>query len=73
MKNLIFPNLMIFYHLIIKQTKLIKNLQISILIKDYLKEIEKLKYDISLTTNNEHSFVDINHLLIGLSEITGDN
>ena len=73
MKNLIFPNLMIFYHLIIKQTKLIKNLQISILIKDYLKEIEKLKSDISLTTNKEHSFVDINHLLIGLSEITGDN
>ena len=61
-----------FYHLIIRQNKLIKNLQISILIKDYLKEIEKLKSDISLTTNNEHSFVDINHLLKRLSEITGD-
>ena len=62
-----------FYHLIIRQSKLIKYLQESLLIKDYLKEIEKLKLDIALTTNNEHSFIDINHLLKRLSEITGDN
>ncbi len=61
-----------FYHLIIRQNKIIKNLEDTGIIEQYLDEIERLKIDITLTTNEKYSFIDINHLLGRLSEITGD-
>ena len=61
-----------FYHLIIRQGELIKNLDNTKLIGNYLIEIEKLKTNISLTTNDEYVFIDINHLLKRLSEISND-
>ena len=67
-----FTELNDFYHLIIRQNKLIHNLEEKNIINIYLYEIQKLKEDISLTTNDKFSFVDINHLLKRLSQITGD-
>ena len=67
-----FTELNDFYHLIIRQNKLIHNLKSINIIKEYLAQIEDLKADISLTTDEQYSFVDINHLLKRLSEITGD-
>ena len=61
-----------FYHLIIRQGALIRNLNNTNLINNYLKEAEKLKSNISLTTNEEYKFVDINNLLQRLTEITED-
>jgi hypothetical protein len=61
-----------FYHLIIRQGELIQNLDNTKLIGTYLIEIEKLKTNISLTTNDEYVFIDINHLLKRLSEISND-
>ena len=31
-----------------------------------------MKVDISITTNDDYSFIDVNHLLKRLSDITGD-
>ena len=67
-----FAELNDFYHLIKRQNVLIKEVEDTKIIKDYLEEIKKLKVDISLTTNEEYSFIDINHLLKRLSEITED-
>ena len=67
-----FAELNDFYHLIKRQAKKITNIGHPQNITDYIKEINKLKVDISLTTNEEYSFIDINHLLKRLSEITGD-
>lgn len=67
-----FAELNDFYHLIKRQAKKITNIGHPQNITDYIKEINKLKVDISLTTNEEYSFIDINHLLNRLSEITGD-
>lgn len=67
-----FAELNDFYHLIMRQNKKIEILENSNIIKDYLKDIIKLKKDISLTTDESFSFIDINHLLNRLSEITGD-
>ena len=67
-----FAELNDFYHLIKRQAKKITNIGHPQNITNYIKEINKLKVDISLTTNEEYSFIDINHLLKRLSEITGD-
>ena len=67
-----FAELNDFYHLIIRQNKIIANLEKKGIIQQYLDEIENLKIDISLTTDEKYSFIDINHLLGRLSEITGD-
>ena len=67
-----FAELNDFYHLIIRQNKLIKHLEETKIIKEYLDEIKTLKIDISQTTDERYSFIDINHLLGRLSEITGD-
>ena len=61
-----------FYHIIIRQNKIIKKLQKHNLINQYLKEIKKMKIDISLTTDDKYNFIDTNHLLKRLSNITGD-
>ena len=61
-----------FYHLIIKQNKIIKKIKNPELIAQYLKEIKKFKEDITLTTNEEYNFIDINSLLNRLSNITKD-
>ena len=61
-----------FYHIIIRQNKIIKKLQKHNLINIYLKEIKKMKIDISLTTDDKYNFIDTNHLLKRLSNITGD-
>ena len=61
-----------FYHLIIRQNKIIKKLEKPTIINQYLKEIKKMKVDISITTNDEYNFIDVNHLLKRLSDITGD-
>ena len=61
-----------FYHLIIRQKKIIHKLEKPELIEGYLKEVKKLKVDITLTTDEEYKFRDTNHLLKRLSEITGD-
>ena len=61
-----------FYHIIIRQNKIIKKLQRHDLINEYLKEIKKMKIDISLTTDDKYNFIDTNHLLKRLSNITGD-
>ena len=61
-----------FYHLIIRQNKLIKKLDKPEIINQYLNEIRKLKIDITLTTDESYNFVDVNHLLGRLSTITGD-
>ena len=62
-----------FYHLIIRQNKIIKKLEKPKIINQYLKEIKKLKVDITLTTDESYIFIDVNHLLKRLSTITGDN
>lgn len=67
-----FAELNDFYHLIMRQNKKIEIVENSIVIKDYLDDIKKLKEDISLTTDESFVFIDINHLLNRLSEITGD-
>ena len=67
-----FAELNDFYHLIIRQNKLIKMIESSDIIKEYLNEIKKLKLEISLTTDETYNFIDINHLLKRLSEITED-
>jgi hypothetical protein len=67
-----FAELNDFYHLIKRQSKKITKIGHPQNITDYIKEINKLKVNISLTTNEEYSFIDINHLLNRLSEITGD-
>ena len=61
-----------FYHLIIRQNKIIKKIQKPKLINEYLKEIKKMKIDITLTTDESYNFIDVNHLLNRLSEVTGD-
>jgi len=61
-----------FYHIIIRQNKIIKKLKKQDLINEYLKEIKKMKIDISLTTDEKYNFIDTNHLLKRLSNITGD-
>ena len=61
-----------FYHIIIRQNRIIKKLQRHNLINQYLKEIKKMKIDISLTTDDKYNFIDTNHLLKRLSNITGD-
>jgi hypothetical protein len=68
----IFTELNDFYHLIIRQNKIIQKIKKSNIISEYLDEINKLKANIALTTNDEYKFIDINHLLKRLSEITGD-
>jgi hypothetical protein len=68
----IFTELNDFYHLIIRQNKIIQKIEKSNIISEYLDEINKLKANIALTTNDEYKFIDINHLLKRLSEITGD-
>ena len=67
-----FAELNDFYHLIKRQTVLIKEISHNNTIKNYINEIKKLKVDISLTTDEGYNFIDINHLLKRLSEITGD-
>ena len=67
-----FAELNDFYHLIIRQNGLIQHLEETKIIKEYLDEIKTLKIDISQTTDEYYSFIDINHLLGRLSEITGD-
>ncbi len=62
-----------FYHLIIRQNKIIKKLDKPEIINQYLKEIKKLKVDITLTTDDSYNFIDVNHLLSRLSTITDDN
>ena len=52
-----------FYHLIIKQNKIIKKIKNPELISQYLKEIKKFKEDITLTTNEEYNFIDIHSLI----------
>ena len=61
-----------FYHLIIRQNKIIQKIKDPKLIEQYLKEINKYKVDISLTTNEQYNFIDINNLLNRLSNITKD-
>ena len=61
-----------FYHLIIRQNKIIQKIKDRKLIEQYLKEINKYKVDISLTTNEQYNFIDINNLLNRLSNITKD-
>ena len=61
-----------FYHIIIRQNKIIKKISHPELINQYLNEIKKMKIDITLTTNEEYKFIDVNHLLERLSDITGD-
>ena len=68
----IFSELNDFYHLIIRQDKIIKKIEKTNIINEYLDEIQKLKVNIALTTNEQYNFIDINHLLKRLSEITGD-
>ena len=61
-----------FYHIIIRQNKIIKKIKQPELINQYLKELKKPKIDISLTTDETYNFIDINHLLKRLSDITRD-
>ena len=61
-----------FYHLMIRQNKIIKKIKKPELINQYLSEIKKQKIDITLTTDEDYNFIDINHLLRRLSNITDD-
>ena len=61
-----------FYHLLIRQNKIIKKIKKPELINQYLSEIKKQKIDITLTTDEDYNFIDINHLLRRLSNITDD-
>jgi len=61
-----------FYHLIIRQNKIIQKIKKPELIEQYLKRIKKEKIDISLTTDETFNFLDINHLLKRLSDLTRD-
>ena len=79
MYNIMEPNEVIkfyelndFYYLIKRQIRLVENFEDKKIIDSYIKDIKKWEKNISLTTNEHYNFIDINHLIERLWELTGD-